>query len=122
MKCDAALLGDYLALLPQDLRFAFEFRNPTWLTDEIYSLLRARNISLCVAESEKIEIPQVVTADFVYYRLRKPEYTADDLDAIVARSRDLLATDRDLYLMFKHEESPDGALNAETVLKTLAGK
>ena len=36
---------------------------------------------------------------------------------IVARSKEVLATGRDLYLMFKHEESPEGALNAETVLK-----
>jgi hypothetical protein len=59
----------------------------------------------------------VITADFVYYRLRKPEYSADDVAGIVARSKELLATGRDLYLMFKHEESPEGALNAEAVLK-----
>jgi hypothetical protein len=29
----------------------------------------------------------------------------------------LLATGRDLYLMFKHEETPDGAMNAELLLK-----
>jgi hypothetical protein len=59
----------------------------------------------------------VITADFVYYRLRKPEYVPDDVAAIVARSTEVLATGRDLYLMFKHEETPDGALNAETVLR-----
>ena len=81
-------------------------------------MLRQRNVSLCVAESERLEVPQVITADFVYYRLRKPEYTPEDVDAIVARSKEVLATGRDLYLMFKHEESPEGALNAETVLKS----
>jgi len=59
----------------------------------------------------------VITADFVYFRLRKPEYTAEDVAAIGARARDLLTADRDLYLMFKHEESPEGALNAEMLLK-----
>ena len=117
LKCDAALLRDYLALLPPDLRFAFEFRHTSWLVDEIYGILRDRNVSLCVAESEKLEVPEVVTADFVYYRLRKPDYTEDDVDSFAARARDLLATGRDLYLMFKHEETPEGALNAETVLE-----
>ena len=60
----------------------------------------------------------MITADFVYYRLRKPEYSTADVEAIAARSKDLLATERDLYLMFKHEETPDGALNAETVLRS----
>jgi uncharacterized protein YecE (DUF72 family) len=117
LKCDVPLLRAYLELLPTDLRYAFEFRHASWLVDEVYDALRQRNVSLCVAESERLEVPQVITADFVYYRLRKPEYSADDVAGIVARSKELLATGRDLYLMFKHEESPEGALNAETVLK-----
>ena len=116
LKCDVALLENYLALLPQGTRYAFEFRNPTWLVEEVYGALRQRNISLCVAESERLEVPEVITADFVYYRLRKPDYTAADVDAIAARARELLDTGRDLYLMFKHEETPEGALNAERVL------
>src|SRR5437016_2177317 len=116
MKCDLALLSAYLELLPTGLRYAFEFRHPSWLADPVYDELRKRNISLCVAESERLEVPEVITADFVYYRLRKPEYTEEDVASIRARSQDLVAGGRDLYLMFKHEETPEGALNAEKVL------
>ena len=121
LKCDVKLLADFLALLPADLRFAFEFRHDSWLNDEVYGLLRERNVSLCVAESEKLEVPEVITADFVYYRLRKPEYTEEDLEAIEARTRELLAEGRDLYLMFKHEDTPEGALNAEKLLRRIEG-
>jgi uncharacterized protein YecE (DUF72 family) len=117
LKCDVALLESYLELLPPDMRYAFEFRHASWLADPVYEALRKRNISLCVAESERLEVPEVITADFVYYRLRKPEYTEADVDAFATRSQELLATGRDLYLMFKHEETPDGAINAETLLK-----
>jgi len=117
MKCDAAVLRDYLALLPDGMRYAFEFRHESWLTEPVYEELRRRNVALCLAESEKLEIPEVVTADFVYYRLRKPDYSEADVDAIAARARELLAAGRDLYLMFKHEESPEGALNAELLMK-----
>jgi len=117
MKCDVALLGDYLALLPEGQRYAFEFRHTSWLADPVYDALRARNISLCVAESERLEIPEIITADFVYYRLRKPDYTEADIDIFASRSKVLLSTNRDLYLMFKHEETPEGALNAEKLLK-----
>jgi uncharacterized protein YecE (DUF72 family) len=72
---------------------------------------------LCLAESEKLEVPEVITADFVYYRLRKPEYTEKDVEAFAGRAQELLATGRDLYLMFKHEETPEGALNAERLLR-----
>jgi uncharacterized protein YecE (DUF72 family) len=121
MKCDVGLLRSYLGLLPKGMRYAFEFRHASWLVDEVYDELRRSNVSLCVAESEKLEVPEVITADFVYYRLRKPEYTEEDVDALAARARELLATGRDLYLMFKHEESPAGALNAEMVLKKAGG-
>jgi uncharacterized protein YecE (DUF72 family) len=120
LKCDVALLESYLALLPEGLRYAFEFRHPSWLADEVYAALRARNISLCVAESERLEVPEVITADFVYYRLRKPDYTDADVEAFAARSKELLAGGRDLYLMFKHEETPEGALNAEKLLALAA--
>jgi uncharacterized protein YecE (DUF72 family) len=117
LKCDIAVLRDYLALLPEGMRYVFEFRHESWLTEAVYDELRRRNVALCLAESEKLEIPEVVTADFVYYRLRKPDYTEADVDAFAARAKELLATGRDLYLMFKHEESPDGALNAELLMK-----
>jgi len=116
MKCDGALLAAYLELLPKDLRYAFEFRHTSWLAEPVYDELRKHNVSLCVAESERLEVPEVITADFVYYRLRKPDYTDADVEAIRARAHELVATGRDLYLMFKHEETPEGALNAEKVL------
>jgi uncharacterized protein YecE (DUF72 family) len=99
------------------MRYAFEFRHASWLADPVYDVLRERNVSLCVAESEKLEVPEVITADFVYFRLRKADYTEADVAAIAARSKELLAAGRDLYLMFKHEESPEGAIHAESLLR-----
>lgn len=121
LKADATLLSGFLELLPADLRYAFEFRHVSWLAEEVYAILRARNVSLCLAESEKLEVPEVITADFVYYRLRKPDYHAADVEALSGRARELLGTGKDLFFMFKHEETPEGALNAERVLKSLAG-
>ena len=117
VKCDVGLLRAYLDLLPRDLRYAFEFRHASWLAEPVYEALRERNVSLCVAESERLEVPEVITADFVYYRLRKPDYTEADVDAFASRAKDLVGAGHDLYLMFKHEETPEGALNAERVLQ-----
>jgi uncharacterized protein YecE (DUF72 family) len=121
MRCDVDVLRAFLEVLPEDLRYAFEFRHASWLVDDVYRLLEGRNISLCVAESEKLEVPEVITADFVYYRLRKPEYTAEDIESIGRRAQGLLEQGKDLFLMFKHEETPDGALHAEEVLRKVAG-
>lgn len=116
LKCDTTLLAEYIGQLPAGMRYAFEFRHTSWLVDEIYDVLRRHNISLCVAESEKLEVPEVITADFVYYRLRKPEYSPAELHDMADRSRELVRGGRDLFLVFKHEENPSGALYAETIL------
>ena len=121
LKADMELLRNYLELLPKDLPYAFEFRHVSWLTDNVYQELRDRNISLCVAESERLEVPEVITSAFVYYRLRKPDYSDEDVRAFADRAKELLATGRDLYLLFKHEETPEGALNAARVLELAGG-
>jgi hypothetical protein len=59
----------------------------------------------------------VTTADFAYYRYRKPEYTAEERDAMLRRMREHVAAGRDVFAYFKHEETPQGALYAVDVLK-----
>jgi uncharacterized protein YecE (DUF72 family) len=46
-----------------------------------------------------------------------PEYTAEDRAEIAARAEQLLKQDRDVYVFFKHEDTPAGALYAEELLK-----
>jgi uncharacterized protein YecE (DUF72 family) len=121
LKCDVVLLNEFLATVPRSLRIAFEFRNVSWFTDEVYSALRNANAALCNAESEKLETPDVQTADFAYLRLRKEEYSAKERKALEERIAKLGASG-DVYVYFKHEDTPEGALNAETVLTSLAKK
>jgi len=116
-KCDVALLTSFVEKLPPEIRCAFEFRNASWLTDEVYRLLEKHSVGLCLAESETFEVPQVITAGFVYVRLRKEDYTVEERAEISARIQRLLADGRDVYVFFKHEETPAGALYAEELVK-----
>ena len=119
-KCDLDVLGAFLAQLPIDVRCAFEFRNDSWLSDPVYDLLRKYKAALCLAESERFQVPDVVTSDFVYCRLRMPEYSADDRRAIAAKVKKLLQDGKDVFVFFKHEDTPAGALYAEELLKTVS--
>jgi uncharacterized protein YecE (DUF72 family) len=116
LKLDLERLERFLGLLPGGLRFAFEFRDPSWFREEVYALLRERNVSLCVAEAESLATPDVVTADFVYYRLRKPPYDELALARLRRRSDELTSGGRDVYVLFKHEDDAGGALEAEQLL------
>lgn len=116
-KADLALLTAFIEKLPEDIRCAFEFRNKSWLVDEVFKLLEKRGVALCLAESETFEVPEVLTADFVYARLRKEDYSPEDRAEIAQRARRLLDDGRDVYAFFKHEDNPAGALYAEQLLR-----
>jgi len=119
MKADATVLGEFLGSLPRGVRAAFEFRHDSWFTDEVFGILRNCNRALCVAESEERATPDVVTADFCYYRYRKPTYTPEERKSMVARQREHLEAGRDVFAYFKHEETPQGAMYAVDVLKEM---
>ncbi len=116
-KADQALLSEFLKDLPRSVRAAFEFRHESWFTDATWRTLRKRNIALCVAETEDRSTPDVVTADFSYYRYRKPSYTAGERKRMGGRIRERLASGRDVFAYFKHEETPEGALYALDLLR-----
>ena len=116
LKLDLDRLARFLDLLPRDVPVTFEFRDASWFADEVYELLRERGASLCVAESDQLVVPDVVTAGFVYYRLRKPPYDELALARLRRRAGELLDGGHDVYLLFKHEEDAGGALEAERLL------
>jgi uncharacterized protein YecE (DUF72 family) len=117
MKADVAVLEEFLGVVPRGVTAAFEFRHESWFTDQIFDLLRKHNRALCVAETEERVTPDVVTADFAYYRYRKPEYSAEERKQMVGQLRKHLGVGRDVYAYFKHEETPQGAIYAVEVLR-----
>ncbi len=119
LKADRELLETFLATIPRGLRAAFEFRHTSWFGDDIFHMLHEYNIALCVAETEERTTPDVVTADFCYYRFRKPTYTPDERRDMVDRTQQHLGQNRDVFAYFKHEETPEGALSAVEVLGSI---
>src|SRR5690242_11624762 len=59
LKRDDAVLAEFLELLPDGTRAAFEFRHESWHDDATFELLRKRDIALCIADSEKMSTPVV---------------------------------------------------------------
>jgi uncharacterized protein YecE (DUF72 family) len=110
---DLGRLGSFVALLPQGLSAAFEFRHTSWFSDDVYDLLRSKNLALCVADTEKGTTPLVATADFGYFRLRDEGYSEDDLKRWSRTVRGSGAAWREIFIYFKHEESGIGPVLAQ---------
>ena len=120
LKCDLDLLQGFLDGLPHNVRPSFEFRHASWFAEEVYALLRKADAALCEAESEKIETPRVQTASFSYLRLRKEDYAAKARKELADSVADR-AKKGDVFVYFKHEETAEGALHAEELLRAAAG-
>ena len=119
LKVDIGLLEEFLAIVPRGVPAAFEFRHTSWFDDAVFDLLKRCNRALCVAETEERTTPDVVTADFCYYRYRKPSYTDEERKAMVERIRGHIAAGRNVFAYFKHEETPAGAKYAVEILKQI---
>lgn len=106
-KKDLERLTGFLDLLPNGFQAAFEFRNPSWFDEETVALLRGRGQALVVADTGKEELLAVEdTAHFAYARLRREEYTDEELKGWAERFRGLEVDD--LYVFFKHEDGGTG--------------
>ena len=90
------------------------------MADATYQLLAQHRVALCAAESDKLETPEAITADFTYFRLRKPDYPEEERRRIAETARRLLSDGKDVFLFFKHEDTPEGAFYAEELLQEVS--
>ncbi len=117
-KKDAGVLRAFVNLLPDGIRAACEFRHPSWFDEEVFGVLRSRNIALCVADSEKLSTPIELTADYGYFRLRDEGYQQADIERWADTVRSLLAVN-DVFVYFKHEEQGLGPAFARRLMDAL---
>jgi uncharacterized protein YecE (DUF72 family) len=123
MKADTGLLRAFFEApaFASAPAVAFEFRNDTWFSDEIYEVLRCHNAALCIAENDDVACPEVHTAaTHASFRLRCTGAYAPRKIASLAKQFLGLATSRDVYVYFKHEDEPTGAWNATALLEAIA--
>jgi uncharacterized protein YecE (DUF72 family) len=67
-QTDFGKLEKFLGIIPEDVKFAMEFRHPSWLRDDVWSLLRSRNVANVIVDEPLLPPDLVVTADFAFIR------------------------------------------------------
>ena len=106
LKKDLDRLVAFLDVLPEGLRAAFEFRNPSWFDEDVLSALRDAGHALCLADVDDSDSPELVsTTDWGYLRLRRADYSDESLKAWRAIIEAQSWTEA--FVFFKHED--DGA-------------
>jgi len=114
LKKDLPRLSEFLRLLPEGHGAAFEFRNDSWFSEDVYDALKGAGASLCLSEREDNAPPPLVeTSPWGYVRLRLETYSDGDLQAWADR---LAATAwQEIYVYFMHE--PTAPAYAQTLMR-----
>jgi uncharacterized protein YecE (DUF72 family) len=116
---DLDRLAGFVALLPPTMRAAFEFRHPSWDTDEARELLDRAGCALVLPDRPGWRVPDVVTGDWAYVRFHQgqhgaPGYTKRKLVRFADR---IAAWDaRETYVFFNND--PGGAALRDAVTLT----
>ncbi len=102
-RMDRTLLEDFLGIIPGDAACAFEFRSSSWMDEGTLDLLRKKGSSLCIADTDEnpASDPLISTAGLGYLRLRRSDYTDDDLKKWAERI--LGQRWEQAFVFFKHE-------------------
>jgi uncharacterized protein YecE (DUF72 family) len=116
---DLTRLRDLLSLVPRG-RVALEFRHASWFDDEVLEVLRARAAALCNAQTDETTDPEIrSTADWGYLRLRKTDYSDEELRDWSERLR--TQSWSEAYVFFKHEDEAKGPQFAARFASLISG-
>jgi uncharacterized protein YecE (DUF72 family) len=119
-------LESFLDALPPRHRYAFELRNPTWHTPEVFRLLRRHNAAFCIFEIAGFRSEFQLTANWTYVRLHGPggayqgSYPEDTLRRWAGRIRDWQADLRSVYVYFDNDQAGYAVENALGLKRLLA--
>ncbi len=104
-------LAALLRAWPVDLPLAMEFQDATWHVDEVFAALRSAGAALVTTELAEDPGPPTIrrTGPLLYLRLRRHDYTTDELATWLDRLEPFLADGLDAYVFFRHDEVGRGA-------------
>lgn len=108
-----ARLDAFLRARPKDAKWAIELRHESWLCEPIFSVLRRRNVALCIHDNVDVEKhPQMLTADWTYVlfhgprsggvNMRSEGYGGDELGGRADWIRKVLKQGKDVYAYFRN--------------------
>ena len=111
VRRDDARLAGLLAAWPAELPLALEFQDPTWHVDEVFDAAARAGAAVVATDLETDLEPPALrrSGPLLYLRLRRPDYSADELARWVDRLEPFLSDGVDAYVYFRHDDVGRGA-------------
>ena len=117
LQRDDDRLAEFLPALSRSYRWAIEFRHDSWGHASVEDLLRRFNVAWAAVETDTSDAERRDTADFLYVRLRRSQYSTQDLRKWGRYFREM---GKDCYVYCKHEDEGSPWIWADDLLKITA--
>jgi uncharacterized protein YecE (DUF72 family) len=113
-------LEHFLAALPERYTHVVEFRDQSWLDEEVFRLLERHGVSHCIHDMYPLTVPQRVTAPPVYVRLHGDmehygDYSPATLETWARRIDDWGSEKLNVYVYFNNDIGGYAIKNALTL-------
>jgi uncharacterized protein YecE (DUF72 family) len=118
-------LKGFLETLPGGYRYAMEFRDPSWLREDVYEAMRRHGVAFCIYELAGRRSPERITADFIYVRLHGPEgaYRGQYATEVLAGWAEAFSAwaghGREIFCYFDNDEAGHAAQDAARLQEML---
>jgi uncharacterized protein YecE (DUF72 family) len=125
MKRNDEVLEDFLSLLPEGLNHVFEFRNPSWLDEGVFDVLRRHGVGFCIYDMPDFTTPLVATANFAYIRFHGSTwmyggcYSDEELKDWAGKIARLSEGLSAVYIYFNNDAEAFAIQNARTLASYL---
>jgi uncharacterized protein YecE (DUF72 family) len=125
LEADAGLVSRFVGQLPADRRWVIEFRHPSWHTAEVYQVLAARQVALCIPVGGRVRPDLVTTTRFAYIRMHSGQgagggFTRKQLEWWAGRIRGLGRAGKDCYVYLNNDRGGHAPRDARTLLDLLS--
>lgn len=124
-KPDPDRLAAFLKAAPKNHRWAVEFRDPRWLCDEVFTILKEHGSALCIHDMIKNH-PPVVTAGWVYLRFHGERYSGSYsrqfLTTQATKIRQYLTQGLDVFAYFNNDAEGHAVRNAADLRRYVAAQ
>ncbi|MBU1026827.1 MAG: DUF72 domain-containing protein, partial [Candidatus Margulisbacteria bacterium] len=117
-KANPERLKDFSKHLSKGAANVFEFRDPSWFNNEVYSILKKKKLNFCVYSMPGVDCPDIVTGPVVYIRMHGgsmlygSNYSDSELKSLAKKVKAYLKKKLTVYVYFNNDARGYAVKNA----------
>lgn len=125
-KLDIERLEGFLKMLSHyKIRAAFEFRNESWINEDVINMLAEHGFTLCMADWPSFLNELPVKSNYVYIRRHGHQgdysscYTEEEISSLARRIKEYAESGKDVYIFFNNDAYAYAVYNARQLIDIL---